>query len=83
MILKNTFFKLGINAVLGKTMENVGKHRYIKLATTERRKNDLVSEPSYHNTNFFTENSLIIEIKKLWYLWIKLNLFRTLNTKIK
>ena len=82
MILKNTFFKLGINAVFGKTMENVRKHRK-QLVTTERRKFDLVSEPSYHNANFFTENSLIIEIKKLWYLWIKLNLFRTLNTKIK
>ena len=68
MILKNTFFKLGINAVFGKTLENVRKLRYIKLVTTERRKNDLVSEPSYYNTNFFTENSLIIEIKKLRYL---------------
>ena len=41
------------NAVLGKTMKNVRKHRNIKLITTERRRNYSVSEPSYHTTNIF------------------------------
>ena len=36
-----------------KTMENVGKHRGIKLVTTEEIKNYLVSEPNYHATIFF------------------------------
>ena len=52
------------NSVFGKTMENTRKHRDIKLVTTEKRRNYLVSEPNYHNTKFFTENLLAIEIRK-------------------
>ena len=44
------------NAVFGKTMENVRKHRDVKLVATERRKNYLLSEPNFHTTKFFTEN---------------------------
>ena len=51
------------NAVFGKTMENVRKHRDIKLVTTERRRNYLVSEPNYHTTKFFTEHLLELEMK--------------------
>ena len=58
------FFKLMNNAVFGKTMENVRKHRDIKLVTTERRRNYLVSEPNYQTKKFFTENLLAIEMKK-------------------
>ena len=46
-------------------MENVRKHRDIKLATTEKRRNYLVSEPNYHTTKFFTGNVLATEIKKI------------------
>ena len=52
------------NVVFGKTMENVRKHRYTKLATTKRRRNYLVSEPNFHTTKFFTETLLAIETKK-------------------
>ena len=56
------------SAVFGKTMENVRKHRDIKLVTRERRRNYWVSESNYHTTKFFTENLLVIEIKKRRYL---------------
>ena len=36
------------NPVFGKTMENVRTHRDIKLVTTNKRRNPLVSEPNYH-----------------------------------
>ena len=56
------------NSVFGKAMGNIRKHRDIKLVTTERRRNYLVSEPNFHTTTFFTENLLAIEMKKQKYL---------------
>ena len=41
-----------------KAMVNVRKYRVIKLATTERRRNYLVSEPNYDTTKFFSEKRL-------------------------
>ena len=58
------FFKLMNNAVFGKTMKNVRKHRDIKLVATNKRRNQLVSEPNYHTTKFFSENLLATEMKK-------------------
>ena len=52
------------NTVFEKTMENLRKHRDIKLVTTEKRRNYLVSEPNYLTTKLFTENLLAIEMKK-------------------
>ena len=62
------FIKLMNNAVFGKTMKNMRKHRDIKLVATEKRRNYLVSEQNYHTTKFFTENLLVIEIKNWRYL---------------
>ena len=52
------------NAVFEKAMENVRKHRDIKLVTTDKRRNQLVPEPNYHTTKWFSENLLAIEMKK-------------------
>ena len=60
-----------MNAVFGKTMENVKNIEVLKLVTTERRRNYLVSEPNYHTTKFFTENLLAIEIRKTQILMNK------------
>ena len=58
------FFKLMNTAVFGKTMENVRKHRDIKIVTTHERRNQLVPEPNYHTIKYFSENLLAIEMKK-------------------
>ena len=62
--MKNDFekknFKLMNNVVSGKIMENVRKYKDIKLATTETRRNYLVSEADYQTTELqkvFTEHT--------------------------
>ena len=61
------------NSGFGETMENVRKRRDIKLVTTEKRRNYLVSEQNYRTTKLFSENLLAIEIGVL----------RSINIKIK
>ena len=58
------FFKLMNNSVFGKTMENVRNHRDIKLVTTDKRWNQLVSDPNYHTSKHFSENLFAIEMEK-------------------
>ena len=57
-------YKLMNNAVFGKTMENNRKHRDIKLVTTDKKRNKLVSEPNYHTMNYISEELSIIEMNK-------------------
>ena len=57
-------FKLMNNAVSGKTMENIRKHRDIKLVTTNKKRNKLVSKPNYHTINYISEALSIIEMNK-------------------
>ena len=65
---KNDFekdlFKLMNNSVFGKTMENIRKHRDIKLVTTKKKRTKLVSEPNYHTINLISEDLSVIEMKK-------------------
>ena len=58
------FFKLMNNAFFGKNMENVRKHRDIKLVTTNSGSNYFVSGPNYHTTKRFSKYLLAIETKK-------------------
>ena len=67
-LAKNDFekdlFKLINDSVFGKTMENIRKHRDIKLVTTDKKRSKLVLEPNYHTTNLISEDLSIIEMKK-------------------
>ena len=49
-------YKLMNNAVFGKTIENIRKHRDIKLVTTDKKKFKLISEPNYHTINLISED---------------------------
>ena len=53
------------SSVSGKTMENIRNHRDIKLVTTDKRRNQLVSEPNYHTKKWFSKNLLATEMKKI------------------
>ena len=59
------FFKLMNNAVFGKTMENIRKHRDIKLVKSDKKRNKLVSEPNFHTMKLIDNNLAIIEMKKV------------------
>ena len=65
---KNDFekdlFKLTNNSVFGKTMENIRKHRDIKLLKTDKKRSKLVSERNYHTINLISEDLSVIEMKK-------------------
>ena len=61
---KKDLFKLMNDAVFGKTMENIRKHRDIKSVTMDKKRNKLVSEPNYHTINYISEDLSIIEMNK-------------------
>ena len=53
------------NAVFGKPMDNVRKHRDIKLVTTGKKRNKLMSEPDYHAIKCLSENLVATEMRKM------------------
>ena len=57
-------FKLMNNAVFAKTMENIIKHRDIKLVKTDKKRSKLVLEPNYHTMDYISEDLSIIEMNK-------------------
>ena len=74
------------NAVFGKTMENVRKHRDIKLVKSDKKRNKLVSEPNFHTMKLIDNNLAIIEMNiglsildiskitmyEFWYDYVKI-----------
>ena len=64
-VFEKDFFKLMNNAVFGKTMENVRKHRDIKLVKTDKKRNKLVSESNFHTLKLIDNNLAIIEMRKV------------------
>ena len=77
---KKDFFNLMNNAVFEKTMENVRKHSNIKLATTEKRRNYLVSEPNHHTKTFFRENLIAIEMRKTESVYLRFSILDLIKT---
>ena len=61
---KKDLFKLMNNSVFGETMENIRKHRDIKLVTPNKRRSKLVSEPNYHTINYISEDLSIFAMNK-------------------
>ena len=59
------FFKLMNNAVFGKMMENIRKHRNIKLVTTEEKFKTLVIKPNFKSSVLFGENLMGFEMGKV------------------
>ena len=59
------FFKLMNNSVFGKTMENIRKHRNIKLVTTEEKYLKTVMKPNFKSGILFCENLMGCEMGKI------------------
>ena len=59
------FFKLMNNSVFGKTMENIRKHRNIKLVTTEEKYLHTVMKPNFIPGVLFGENLMGCEMGKI------------------
>ena len=59
------FFKLMNSSVFGKTMENIRKHRNVKLITTEEKYLRTVMKPNFKSGVLFGENLMGCEMGKI------------------
>ena len=58
------YFKLKNNSAFGKTMENIRKHRDIKLVNNDKQRKILASEPNYHATQTISKDLLVMQMRK-------------------
>ena len=58
------FFKLMNNSVFGKTMENIRNRVDVRLITSEKMANKLVSKPNFDRRTIFSENLVAVHMKK-------------------
>ena len=59
------FYKLVNNSVFGKTMENIGKHRNIKLVTNREAYLKVVMKPNFKSGTLFGANLMGCEMGKI------------------
>ena len=57
-------YKLKINSIYGKTVQNDRKDRDIRLVIIEAKRNKFASEPNYHFTKCISKNLLVMGMKK-------------------
>ena len=58
------FYKLCINIVYGKTMENVRKYRDVPQVRNDKKRSLLAFEHNYHSTKYISKDLLVMEMKK-------------------
>nr|CAH7717033.1 unnamed protein product [Callosobruchus chinensis] len=64
---EKNLYKLFNNAIFGKTMQNIRKHRVVKLVSSYHGRygaKNLIASPSFHNRTIFDEDLMAIEMKQ-------------------
>jgi len=62
--MKDLFYKLTMNCVFGKTMEDARRHRKIRIVTTRDQMLKYTRNPLYETTQINTEASIMMEFRK-------------------
>ena len=71
-VFEKDFFKLMNNSVFGKTMENIRKHKDVKLVTNKETYLKTVMKPNFKSGILFSENLMGCEMSKIKVVMNKL-----------